>query len=299
MPSQEHETLVELLREHPDVVVELLRAAFGIMSDGEIEVASTTENLTAVRPPERRADLVLIMRAPGSSAATRAAVVEVQLRPDARKRWAWPIYQAVLRARHACPVEIVVLTLDEATARWCAEPITTDTSGSCVCPVVLGPTHVPAVTEVERARRHPEVALLGVLAHRRTPRAYTVARTLLLALEDVDEVRARWYADIVLGFVDEAVRRALEAEMNPEKYEFRSEFMRRVLAEGEARGEARGELIALANAVLKVLEARGIAIDDDHRATVLACGERAQLEDWLVRAVHVRDVDELFDHSTA
>lgn len=234
------------------------------------------------------------MRAPGSTKATRAAVVEVQLRPDPRKRWAWPTYQAVLRARHACPVEIVVLTLDEATARWCAEPIATDASGSRVCPVVIGPSRVPTVTDVERARRHPEVALLGVLANRSGPAAYTLSRTLLLALDDVDEVRARWYADIVLGFVDEAVRRALEAEMNPEKYEFRSEFMRRIVAEGEARGE----LVALATAVLKVLEARGLAVGDDQQAAVLACSDRAQLEDWLVRAVHVRDVDELFDHPT-
>jgi hypothetical protein len=63
---------------------------------------------------------VLIARAPGSENATHAAVVEVQLRPDPRKRFSWPLYQAVLRARLKCPVEIVVLTLDEATALWCA-----------------------------------------------------------------------------------------------------------------------------------------------------------------------------------
>lgn len=88
----------------------------------------------------------------------------------------------------------------------------------------------PVITEIERARRHPEVALLGVLAHRHDAIAFAAARALLFALDDVDEARARWYADIVLGFVDEAVRRALEAEMNPEKYEFGSEFMRRILA---------------------------------------------------------------------
>ena len=293
MPSLEHEMLVELLREHPDLVLTLLRAAFGIAIDGDVEVAASPENLTEVQPPERRADLVLIVRAPGSGVATHAAIVEVQLRRDARKRWAWPAYQAVLRSRLACPVQVVIVTLDEDTARWCAEPIDLDGLGSRLCPVVIGPSRLPAVTEVERARRHPEVALLGVLAHRNAAVAFAAARTLLFALDDVDETRAHWYADIVLGFVDEAVRRALEAEMNPEKYEFRSEFMRRILAEGEARGEARGELAALANAVLKVLEARGLACDADHRAIVLACSDRAKLEDWLVRAVQVRDADEL------
>jgi len=236
---------------------------------------------------------VLIVRTPGSGAASFAAIVEVQLRRDPRKRWTWPAYQALLRLRLRCPVQIVVVTLDEDTARWCEEPIVLDDLGSRLCPVVIGPSQVPVVTEVERARCHPEVALLGVLAHRRAAAAFEAARTLLVALDDVDEARARWYADIVLGFVDEAVRRALEAEMNPEKYEFRSEFMRRIMAEGEARGEVRGELVALANAVLKVLEARGLACDADHRAIVLACSDRAKLEDWLVRAVQVRDADEL------
>jgi hypothetical protein len=42
-----------------------------------------------------------------------------------------------------------------------------------------------------------------------------------------------------------------------------------------------------------VLEARGVAGDTDHRAIVLGCSDRARLEEWLVRAVHVRDADEL------
>jgi hypothetical protein len=277
MPSLEHEMLVELLREHPELVLSLLRASLGIPIDGDVEVAASPENLTEIQPPERRADLVLIVRAPGSGAASFAAIVEVQLRRDPRKRWTWPAYQAVLRSRLRCPVQIVVVTLDEDTARWCEEPIVLDDLGSRLCPVVIGPSQVPVVTEVERARCHPEVALLGVLAHRRAAAAFEAARTLLVALDDVDE----------------AVRRALEAEMNPEKYEFRSEFMRRIMAEGEARGEVRGELVALANAVLKVLEARGLACDAEHRAIVLACSDRAQLEDWLMRAVHVRDADEL------
>ncbi|MBC8068159.1 MAG: hypothetical protein IAG13_07485 [Deltaproteobacteria bacterium] len=290
MTSVEHEVLVELLREHPELVLELLRAAFGIEYRGTLEVASSTENLTEVQPPERRADLVLIVREPGSPGASHAAVVEVQLRPDRRKRLAWPVYQAVLRARLACPVTVVVFTLDAATARWCAVPIELDDNGSRVCPCVIGPSLVPAVTKLERARRHPELALLSVLAHRGEPIVLEIARTLIAALDDVDELRARWYADIVLGFVDEAVRRALEAEMHPEKYEFRSEFMRRIVAEGEVRGEVRGE----ARALLKVLEARGLPISDDHRAIVMACSDRDQLEDWLARAVHVDDVETLF-----
>jgi hypothetical protein len=55
-----------------------------------------------------------------------------------------PEYQAVLRARLACPVQIVVVTLDEDTAQWCAEPIDIDGLGSRIYPVVIGPSRVPA-----------------------------------------------------------------------------------------------------------------------------------------------------------
>jgi hypothetical protein len=50
----------------------------------------------------------------------------------------------------------------------------------------------------------------------------------------------------------------------------------------------------VAEALLTVLEARSLTISDDHRATILGCHDRAQLEAWLTRAVQIREVDELF-----
>jgi hypothetical protein len=236
---------------------------------------------------------VLVLRSPGVPAASRAFVVEVQLHTDVRKRWSWPLYVIVLRARLRCPVSLVVVTLDESTARWCATPIPIDENGSLLRPCVIGPALVPIVGE-EQARRHPELGLLSVLAHCSEPIAFELARGFLLALADVDDARARWYADVVLSRVDEAIRRALEAEMNLEKYELRSEYLRRLKAEGLAEGEARGQLVALGHAVLKVLEARGIAVADEQRAIVAACIDRELLDEWLVRAVRVADADELF-----
>ena len=56
---------------------------------------------------------------------------------------------------------------------------------------------------------------------------------------------------------------------------YRSELLRKVAAEHEARGEAQ--------AVLAVLDARGVGVPDAIRELILACTDLAQLGTWLRR----------------
>ncbi len=297
MPSVEHELLVAIVREHPDVVLGLLRSAFGLEYAGEIEVTASSENLSEVRAPERRADAVLVLRRPGETRPHAALIIEIQLRADLRKRLSWPVYIAVTRARLDCPVTLVVIALDATTARWCETPIALDDHGSVLRPRVLGPAQVPTV-DVELARRHPELAVLSVLAHRDEPIALELGRALLSACDGLDESRAELYADIVFGFINEAARRALEAEMNLENYEVQSEFLRNLKADararGEALGQARGRLEALGRAVLKVLQARHLPVTEAQRLTISACNDSDALELWLERAVTAPSADQLF-----
>lgn len=55
---------------------------------------------------------------------------------------------------------------------------------------------------------------------------------------------------------------------------------------GEARGEARGR----AEALLMMLEARGLPIDDSARARVLRCDDPALLATWIGRALSAASV---------
>jgi uncharacterized protein YjiS (DUF1127 family) len=57
--------------------------------------------------------------------------------------------------------------------------------------------------------------------------------------------------------------------------------------EGEARGEAKGKAAGKAEAVLGVLDARGLAVTAAQREQVLACAREAQLDAWLRDAVTV------------
>ena len=56
-------------------------------------------------------------------------------------------------------------------------------------------------------------------------------------------------------------------------------------AEGRAEGETAGSIKTMAAAILAVLHARGIGIDSEVRAHIMACPDAATLERWLTRAV--------------
>ncbi len=87
-------------------------------------------------------------------------VVEAQVAADARKRFAWPAYAIGLRARIHCPVCLLVVTHDDAVARWCAKPIDLG-GGNHFTPLVLGPAGVPVVTSAAQAKADPELAILA------------------------------------------------------------------------------------------------------------------------------------------
>jgi hypothetical protein len=74
--------------------------------------------------------------------------------------------------------------------------------------------------------------------------------------------------------------------MGAGSYEFQSEFAKKHQAEGRAEGRA--------EAVLDVLEARGVRASDEARARILACTDAAQLAAWVRKAGTVASADELF-----
>jgi Uma2 family endonuclease len=64
-------------------------------------------------------------------------------------------------------------------------------------------------------------------------------------------------------------------------------------AEGRAEGKAAGRAEGKAEAVLSILEARGVTVSDSVRARILGCSDLPTLETWLRRAVDARSADEV------
>jgi hypothetical protein len=278
MPSLQHEALLLLFRNRPELAPELLRDVLQIALPAYTEARIESAELTDVKPAEYRADLVVLLV---DGKPVLAIVVEVQLSPKPEKRLSWPVYVTGLRARLGCPACVLVVTATESVARWCREPIEIG-PGNVFSPLVVGPASVPVVEDVAVAECDPELAVLSVMAHGHEAHAERIGRAALLATLRLSDERQLLYSDLVFAALSEAARAALEDLMAGGTYEFQSDFARKHQAKGRAE------------ALLAVLEARGLRASEDARARILACADTTQLDVWIRKAISVRAVDELF-----
>jgi len=105
------------------------------------------------------------------------------------------------------------------------------------------------------------------------------------ALTDADRLRM---TTIILKLASDAARQILEAMMTTADYE--KTFIERIHDQGIAEGEARGK----AEAVLKLLDARGLAPTDGQRQQVTSSTDSAQLDRWFDRAITASSAAEVF-----
>ena len=290
MPSLDHESLVLLFRNQPELAAQLLREALHVELPVYTEARLASSDLTEVVPTEFRADAVVLLV---DGNPVLGIIVEAQLSRDDRKRFTWPAYVSVLRARHECPVELLVLTPDSTVAAWASAPIPLDSAaGSVVRPRVLGPDAIPVVTDPEEAARRPELAVLSVMAHGRgeVDRAVQVALAAVAGVELIsDRDMFVLYSDLIDAALSDAARKAFQ--MLPQGYEFQSELIRKSLEKGRAEGRAAEK----AADVIAVLEARALTVTDAQRERILGCDDLAQLDRWLRRAATVATTDALFE----
>jgi Uma2 family endonuclease len=98
--------------------------------------------------------------------------------------------------------------------------------------------------------------------------------------------------------IDDAVARALIAKNNAVFADNRAEGEAEGRARGEAEGMAKGKLegraAARAESVVELLVRRGVALDAEARARILAEHDPVRLDRWFARAVVCASVAELF-----
>ncbi|MFI9509965.1 hypothetical protein [Nocardia sp. NPDC052566] len=291
MPSQLHEVLTEMFRDHPTLAAGLLTEAFGIAVPAYQQAHASSCDFTDVGPKEFRGDTALVF-ADETGTVVLGIVVEIQLCRDPSRHWKWPVYVSTLRARLECPAYLVVVCPDSGIAAWCRSPIELGHPGLVLNPLVLGPDAIPIVTDPAVARAEPERAVLSSLAHGEGPQADDVFGALLAGLSSTDDERAKLYYDLVAASLSAAARHRLEELMaSTFKYEYQSDFARKYVAQGRAEGR----VVEAARAVLNVLEARGLAISEDTRDQITGCTDIEQLEAWHRRAVVIEAVANLFD----
>ena len=297
MPSRKHQSLTKLLSESPQLIPLLVRDVLGLDVPEDFELLPAPDTVKEAQYPEHAADGAVLLRQEGG--VTREVfVIEVQLRPDEDKRLSWPWYVAGIRLRLRCPVTLVVLTDDEATAAWSAKPIDLGRGQMVLRPLVIGPSQIPRTLEMDRALAHPELAVLAVIAHGDEDGAELLGRAALAAsvqLGTTDPIRANLYVDLVLAFLGEAARKALEDDMGVSTDQYISDFARRYVSQGRDEGRDEGRAKGHAEALLLVFESRGLAVSEQVRARVTECTDVEQLDAWLARAITAKDVDSVFE----
>src|SRR6185437_10202360 len=220
MPSTPHEVLVDLLKSRPSLAAELLTEALGLALPAYTEARISSADLTEIQPAEYRADLVVLLL--DGDVPVHVLIVEVQLGKDPRKRFTWPEYITGARAAHRCSVTLLVVAPDPDVAAWCAEPIETGVSGFVLRPPVLARDAVPLVTDPEEAARRPELGVLSAIAHGGGEHGLEIAGAVLPVVRGLGEDQRKLYGDLVLIYLNQAARRALEATMKG--YEYQSDF---------------------------------------------------------------------------
>jgi hypothetical protein len=106
---------------------------------------------------------------------------------------------------------------------------------------------------------------------------------LLNAFAAIDHEHSTLYSDVVLAALPAALRRHLEDLMISRTYEYQSDFVRRFVSQGGAE------------AVLEVLDARGIEVSDDARHHITECTDPRQIQTWARRAATAMSIDDLFE----
>jgi hypothetical protein len=284
MPSLDHESLVLLFRNQPELAAQLLREALHLELPVYTEARLASSDLTEVVPTEFRADAVVLLV---DGNPVLGVIVEAQLSRDDRKRFTWPAYVAVLRARHECPVELLVLTPDSTVAAWASAPINLDlAAGSVVRPRVLGPDAIPIVTDPAQAAREPELAVLSAMTHGNgdTKTAVAIAQAASAALGHLPRDHQVLYLALIASALGDAAKKAFK--MHPEAEKIVEKFISERLDRSRASSRAAD--------VLDVLDARGLSVSAAQRERILACPDLDVLKTWLRRAAVVSSADELF-----
>jgi hypothetical protein len=308
VPGTPHEVLIVALREQPALLDALVSTLTGVHLPRGLKPADSTARF--IKPAELRLDLVL------RDGRRRWAIVEIQRGIDPQKRRRWPLAASLLFDQTGSLGDVIVITARRAVARWAARVAHVRTPLGTVLqlkPVVLylGARDGKALLD----ERHPELALFAAWAmqHRHGPKARAVVER---AFELTDRLprplRGAQQRAILLVLSERMLALLREASMNPDKFPetpavrklrlfLEAQGRKKGQAEGEAKGEAKGRIEGEAkgraegrqDALLTLLQARGIPASQQDATRIRACSDAATLGRWIERAATASSVREV------
>jgi hypothetical protein len=287
MVTPQHEAMHRVFQHDRELFARTMRHVFHEEVPVPRHVSILDTDMTEVRPHMRRGDSILLAEfLVEGKEGKYIVIVESQMRPDEEKERRWPYYIAYLHDKYQCPVVLLVVCNDAATADWARTPIRIGLPRlTCMIVVAwtLGPDNITPITDPAEAKEDVGFAVLAAITHSRSGQINGILEALAQALNTIEPSTASVMAELTeagLGNTDGLpIWRAL---MTTTTYPYVSEL--RSLGREEGR----------AASVVQVLDVRHIEIPDADRERILACRDYDTLTAWLNRAVVIADISELF-----
>ena len=215
-------------------------------------------------------------------------VVEVQLRKDEAKRYRLPQYGCTLRARHRCPVVVLVVTPEPDVAKWAAKPIRLG-PGSTFRVSVLGPKQIPRQVAEDAPA---ELVLLSTKAHLHDKDAAELVFDAFLRFDDLDPDERGEYTDRLWAWLTPVLKEQVQQMLRDHFPYPQSDFAKEHYGKGLKEGLKEGRLLGEANLVLRQLERRFGALPDSVEARVRSADDSA-LERWSLQILDASSLEEV------
>jgi hypothetical protein len=287
MPSITHEGPLDLVRQHPEIALELIPGTAGVALPAQVAVSLAPTDMSAVVPVQYLADMVVLVSDQATGEPALAVIIEPQLRDSEAKRFSWPVYVVTARQINKCPAAVlIVLCPDPAEAEKCRQLIRTGHPGFDLAPIVIDSSGPPG----RDGTADPYLTVFAASMGGIDLESEAGARRVLdaIASTEVSDADRSRLMTIMLRLSSDAARQILEAMMTTSEYE--KTLAERIHDQGMAEGEAKGE----AKALLRLLAARGLAPSEAQRNQVTSCTDAAQLDFWFDRAVTAGTAAEVF-----
>jgi hypothetical protein len=314
MPSIQHEGLVELVRQHPPLGVELLRHVGTFALPAEVTAVLGSEDMSDVtprsngrptgkpKPQTYTADSVVIVADAVSGERLIAVVIEPQGRASDDKNQSWPVYATTARKANKCPRAVLVVACwDPAEAEGCRRIIATGHPGLVFVPIVIDRASAPPLADASPYLVLFNAVIGAVDLDTEEGRAHVVAAITATGAEGA---RFRSLCDIILGIASDAAHEHLEGLMG---ITYKSKFVdgwyqqgcavgeAKGKAEGIAEGEARGAARTRAEDILCILKSRGLEPTRAERELIESSDDLARLHTWFNRALTAATVAMVFE----
>jgi hypothetical protein len=287
MPSITHEGPLDLVRQHPEIAVDLIHGTPGVTLPDQVTVSLAPTDMSAVVPVQYLADMVVLITDQATGDPVLAVIIEPQLRDSETKRYSWPVYVTTARRVAQCPAAVlVVLCPDPDEAAKCRRLIRTGHPGFNLAPIVIDSSGPPG----RDGAAGPYLTVFAASMGGINLESEAGARRVLdaIASTEVSDADRSRLMTIMLRLSSDAARQILEAMMTTSEYE--KTLAERIHDQGMAEGEAKGE----AKALLRLLAARGLAPSEAQRNQVTTCTDSVQLDLWFDRAVTAATAAEVF-----